>query len=1504
MVMSTPKLAKRLEFRQQLIITFGVGILLTTFISSFSISTFSKRAVYDRLVMEGYQSVEALADQSTLALLYQSEENVRDYAEALLASPDVLGVAIFDIDHDSLLVSGQVAGVLPAQDTIPPMATLARETDAAWYFISPVFTSPLSSRMEGSPFTVNPASPELLGYVQLVMGKGTLHTLGNEILKTNFLVSFALSMAELLVLLFVAQLITRPVKNLAHIMHRSISGEKEIRAAIEGPRDIALMQNAFNKMMDVLEARELELKKARDAALEAARIKGEFAATVSHELRTPLNGVLGMLELLQGMGLNSKQADYVEVARNSGESLLALLNDILDFSRNESGSLVVHKEYFDLRKTLDEVIGLVGSHARKKGLDLGFSVRQDAPGVLFGDISRLKQVLLNLVGNAIKFTESGEIGIYVSQTNSDDPGMTHLRFEVRDSGIGVPESVREKIFEPFRQADASTTRQHGGTGLGLAISKQLVELMNGQIGILDNPTGGSILWFTLPVERQDRPVAATEHGLALSGRRVLIVDNSEIVREMIGQLCRAWNMECLYARTVQESINILQAYSAQRKVIDFVLLDDRLHGVSGKTKDDIAAEHPEFAQGRLILMAGSAASCHQYSQASGCFINKPVRMNLLHKCLLANPDPANPQPASNGADDGADTVPASGVRVLVVEDNRANQIVAVGMLEKLGMRPVLAPGGMEALQKLHQQRFDIILMDCNMPGMDGYQTTARIRALESGKVRTPVIAMTANTMEGDVEKCQMSGMDDYISKPLKLAILTNMLDKWLKPAKFPATTTRQLPPAPLQPEHGPADASIDREFFSEMRETIGGSFAKMIAVYLEDLPVYMDELGTAISEGNTVQIANLAHTVKGSSANIGANRLASLCRHIEGASKNSDIAAVRELFTAAVAEAKILKSLLKGEVAQQLQRTSSRNSHNFFILVVDDDRSTRLAFRNVLEEDGYNVLEAEDGAKAIELCTYRSPDLILMDAKMPVMDGFAACHHIRQMAASAHTPILIITGLDDESSIEHAFSAGATDYISKPVNFSVMRRRITHLLHASHAERRMRHLAFSDMLTGLPNRVRFTSHLGNLLEARRDFRQPLAIMFIDVDRFKLINDTLGHDAGDMLLKIVAERIHNCVRDDDMVARLGGDEFTIVLDDVKSREIIEAIARKICHSFSKPVAFLDQEIFVTVSVGISVFPDDAIDLATLMKHADTAMFHAKRLRNDYKFFEQHMELGTSERLELEHALRCALERKELTVYYQPQEDLKSGKIVGAEALVRWIHPERGMIPPMEFIPLAEETGLISQIGELVLRESCRQLRSWIDRGYGAMKIAVNISARQLEQSDITGVIAGVLAETALPPECLELEITESVIMNHATDMIQIFRRLKEMNILVAIDDFGTGYSSLAYLKRFPVDILKIDRSFVKDLPRDTEDVAIVTGVIAMAKGLDLKVVAEGVENAEQKAFLQQQQCDYVQGHYLGRPVPADEFENTFLVPAYLDKISNGENIAVLRPKKSS
>ena len=1471
---------RQMGFSQQLVIAFCIGILVASVTSSIVISLLSGQTIRDRFILDGHKAAETLALQSTLILLYQSAENGREYAETLLSAPDVLGVAVYDTSGAPLLTLGELGETGP-DPLVFNDRLMTVETESSWHFFAPVYTSPALSA--DSPFTVNPGAPELLGHVQVIMGKDTLRRVTGDILKTNFLVSSVLAVTLLAVLLFITGRVTRPIKSLADTMRRATSGERRIRADIAGPRDVAEMQHAFNKMMEVLDAREMELKKARDAALESARIKGEFAATVSHELRTPLNGVLGMLELLQGMGLTPKQADYVEVAKTSGESLLMLVNDILDFSRNDSGEATGASDDFDLPTALDEIIGLTGSQARRKGLELGFALGREVPHALRGDTRRLQQVLLNLVGNAIKFTEYGEVRVTVEVEERRDEGRFFLHFEVRDSGVGIPEQARTRIFEPFRQLDGSTTRRYGGSGLGLAICKQIIEFVGGEIGVRSTPGAGSTFWFTFPFSHAEQPVAsALQPDPRLRGRRILVTDDSELVRRLVRQTCEQWGMVVQTAETMQQMLDLLRTQEIETR-LDLLLVDEDLQGAYGKTVHDMLSTEPVFSRIPTILLSPHIPSeGGDHHPAIRAYVDKPVRTALLHKALMG----ALPTPVAavdGAAPEGhASSQLADAATVLVVEDNRSNQIVVAGMLERLGLEAALASSGAEALAHIQQRAFDLILMDCNMPEMDGFQTTACIRSLQGGDAHTPIIAMTANVQEGDAEKCLAAGMDDYISKPLKLSTLRDKLHGWLdRRASGGGARAQEPKSAPVAVELEP---TLDEEFVTELRETLGNAFTRLLTVFIEDLPDYVEALREAIDDAVAERVSGVAHTIKGSAANIGARRLAEISKRIEAAGRNGDFDTAQELYGLIRGEADKLLALLEERLnPAQKEGGGKEDDHAAasYILVVDDDRATRFGLRNILEEEGYTVVEADDGVRAIELCKQRAPELILMDAKMPAMDGFTACHFLKQQEEYSHIPVLIITGLEDDDSIERAFSVGATDYISKPVNFSVLRRRIAHLMNASRAERNMKRLAYNDSLTGLPNRVLFTNHLNRLLHIKRDEKQGLAVMFIDVNRFKLINDTLGHDAGDMLLKIVAERISNCVRENDLVARLGGDEFTIVIDNVESQDVLAGIARKICQSFTKPVVFLDREIFITLSIGISVYPADAEDLASLMKHADTAMFHAKRYGNDFCFFESTMAADVSRRLALENDLRRAIERQELIVYYQPQADVASGRIIGMEALVRWRHPERGLVPPLDFIPLAEDIGLIGDIGEFVLHESCRQLRAWLDRGYEDLRISVNISGRQIEKGEIIKAVSDALIASRLPPNHLELEITESVVMEHAEDMIEVFRQFKEMNLHLAIDDFGTGYSSLAYLKRFPVDTIKIDQSFVHDVPGDSEDVAIVTGVIAMVKGLGLKVVAEGVENSVQVEFLRGLGCDYIQGYCLSEPLPPEEFERRFL-----------------------
>jgi diguanylate cyclase (GGDEF)-like protein/PAS domain S-box-containing protein len=435
------------------------------------------------------------------------------------------------------------------------------------------------------------------------------------------------------------------------------------------------------------------------------------------------------------------------------------------------------------------------------------------------------------------------------------------------------------------------------------------------------------------------------------------------------------------------------------------------------------------------------------------------------------------------------------------------------------------------------------------------------------------------------------------------------------------------------------------------------------------------------------------------------------------------------------------------------------------------------------------------------------------------------------------------------------------------------------------SEQRIHRLAYYDALTHLPNRTLFQDRLHTALQHAERQQAWVPLMFLDLDRFKPINDSLGHAAGDRMLKEMATRLLACVTDDDTVARMGGDEFTLLL---QSRATQQAalnraihVAEQILASLVKPFVLEGREFFVTASIGIALSPQDGNELSQLMKNADTAMYHAKeRGKNNFQFYQADMNASALERLELESDLRHALEQGEFTLYYQPQFSGDGKRLTGAEALLRWRHPRRGLVPPGDFIPVLEELGLVVEVGEWVLKEACRQLREWHLARVRVPKVSVNISARQFSDGQLGTRIAGILEEIGLPPACLELELTESILMREVSEAMQILAGLKRLGLSIAVDDFGTGYSSLNYLKQFPIDVLKIDRTFVDGLPSGEQDAQIARAIIAMAHSLNLAVIAEGVETHEQLEFLREHGCDEVQGYLFGRPMPATRFEAQF------------------------
>jgi len=562
----------------------------------------------------------------------------------------------------------------------------------------------------------------------------------------------------------------------------------------------------------------------------------------------------------------------------------------------------------------------------------------------------------------------------------------------------------------------------------------------------------------------------------------------------------------------------------------------------------------------------------------------------------------------------------------------------------------------------------------------------------------------------------------------------------------------------------------------------------------------------------------------------------------------------------------------------------NRDSKAVTVLYVEDDRTIREMVTLILRQ-GFpelRLLLAENGAEGLALYEQERPEIVVTDVRMPVMDGIQMARGIRQLDESAR--IILLTASSDTSLILEAIDLGVNHYVLKPIDTAKLRATIEQSLAGLRLERQLREqeehirqMAYSDPLTGLANRQLFNELLHQALAQAGRHHRPLAVLFLDLDRFKLINDTLGHAVGDLLLQAAARRLRECCRRErDIVARRGGDEFIILLPELDDLQEPARVAQKIVDAFARSFVLPEHELFISTSVGVSIFPHDGRDGESLIHNADLAMYRAKEAgRSRYHLYTPAMDVQASRRLALESCLRQALERDEFLLYYQPKVNIKTGRIASIEALARWHHPEFGMVPPTQFIPLAEETGLIVPIGEWVLRTACLQNRAWQEEGFPPMRVSVNFSPRQFQQLDLAEMVERVLADTGLEPRWLELEVTENLMLQNEDYAIATLSRLSEAGVNISIDDFGTGFSTFSYIKKLPIHTLKIDQSFVSDIDSNQSDAAIVTAVIRMAQSLHLNVIAEGVETESQRCLLDALDCPEMQGHLFSRALPAEE-----------------------------
>jgi CheY-like chemotaxis protein len=613
---------------------------------------------------------------------------------------------------------------------------------------------------------------------------------------------------------------------------------------------------------------------------------------MSHEIRTPMNGVMGMLDLLSGTDLTERQRHFAQAARRSSEDLLRIINDILDLSKIEAGKLELERSDFDLRDAVEETVVLFAERAHRQGLEIACHLEEEVPTSLSGDRLRLVQILSNLVGNAIKFTERGEVVARV-RCLEEQGGEVFLRFEVTDTGVGVEPEEQERIFEVFSQADGSSTRKFGGTGLGLAISRQLVEMMGGRIGVESLPGRGSAFWFTARLERgsaSKQPFSPS--GCSLRDLRVLIVDDNETNRDILQEQVLSWGMGNGSVGSGSEALERLRRAAGESDPYDLVILDYHMPGMDGLEVARAMGQDPILRNVRRIILTSvdqSVGEAERREAGISAWLTKPVRASQLYNCLVTVMEGLVPEgPIADSPPQAEDRFDA---RVLLAEDNPVNQEVALNMLENLGCRVEVVGSGLEVLETVSRAGFDLILMDCQMPEMDGYQVTALIRESERATGteggRMPIVALTAHAMEGDRERCLGAGMDDYLAKPFSQDQLGEVLGRWLKPVpeKRSASAGTGRQDVEASSGDGADKGSIDREVLNTIRalqrQGKPDLLRRVINIYLEDSLKLLEALRQALSQGDGVGLKRQAHSLKSSSANVGALQLAELCKELE-----------------------------------------------------------------------------------------------------------------------------------------------------------------------------------------------------------------------------------------------------------------------------------------------------------------------------------------------------------------------------------------------------------------------------------------------------------------------------------------------------------------------------------------------------------------------------------------------------------------------------------------------
>ncbi|NOT10867.1 MAG: EAL domain-containing protein [Methylococcaceae bacterium] len=1486
---------------------------------------------------------------------------------------------------------------------------------------------------------------EIIGYIQIGISQHRIYQDSTQfLLQTLEMAPFVFTLGIVLTLWQTRRIIL-PIKKLVVATQAISNGNFGKKLKFNTQDELGELASSFNKMsqdllaykLEVLSHRETledqvvqrtrdlqhkseeayELAKKADAANKA---KSEFLATMSHEIRTPMNGVLGMTELLLETPLNSRQKRLAKTAFRSAESLLGVINNILDFSKIESGKFQLMLKEFDLRHLLEETAEILSLQVHNKGLELILNLPHDLNMVVKGDPERLRQVLINLMGNAFKFTEQGEIQLKVSWIDQLKPGKTvSLLFEVIDSGPGIAAEQQEFIFESFTQADGSITRRYGGTGLGLTISRKLVELMGGTLKLVSTLGEGSCFYFILSFEHDPLSTIEKADISVLQDLPILVVDDNATNRAILRDQLSHWGGRCDCVESGSQALNRLIEAASMKQPYQLAILDWHMPKMDGLALARTMCIDPLIPRLPIVMLSSDNVLWNvseDYHQYINCFLSKPVTQQKLLDCLLEVLGVLDRNRKIQRESISGRTFNQPGRKILLAEDNVINQEVGQGIIRALGCQVQVVNNGKEAIEAFGKEHYDLILMDCHMPEMDGFQATAKIREQELAQaVQThiPIIALTADVQKGIGDRCISAGMDGYISKPFSKQQLQTIFIQWLSSSENRELSgivadipDRQLPVEKSQINVIAIDAL--RNITTETGESL---LNRAIELFVNSAAQEISKMRMAFANDDAETLTRIAHSFKSSCANLGADSLADACKTIENLGNERQLNAVEDLL-------QLMESGLDGVLAELQTNVISISALDYQnpnpsvqitnnrILLIDDDANFRLITGEVLRAARFCVDEAASCTEAIEKTRLNPPDLILLDAIMEGVDGFETCRLLKADPALADVPIIMSTGLGDHESITKAFDAGATDFIVKPLNYPILIHRLHFTLragqntaelknnklqlaaaqriarlgywtwdtkknlfsvsehlatlcdmtlesfngtlddflklvhvddrgfvndiilsakhnktlqhreyrlvlpsaevvfvhqeievltnqndtivtgtvqditHKKQTEKQIHRLAYFDNLTGLASRSYYQERIEDIIKTAARRNEQFAFLFLDLDGFKDINDSFGHNIGDQFLKSIAQRIKLVVRDIDFASRMGGDEFCVILNNITDEDSVAEVAARCLQRINQPLLLDNHQVIPKASIGIALFPRDGIAETELMKAADTAMYAAKQAgKQRYVFYSPDMASQAIDRMKNEQLLRDAFEQGQFMLEYQPQISMITGRMVGVEALVRWRHPENGIVPPNDFIGLAEQLGLIVDLGCWVLQTALDQVVQWRTMGMPDIRLAVNISPYHFKNTSLLNTVRDLLEKNQVSAGMLELEVTESAMQTEGH--VDVFRQLRELGVKIAIDDFGTGFSCLASLNQLPLDCLKIDKVFVDDVLYNQHTSLLLGTIIGLANALGYTLIAEGVETKEQALAMHGMGCDIIQGFFFSRPVASED------IPALLD-----------------